>query len=200
MKKIANLLILAGVIIFFLVFKQVIKEELSYQFDQWSGIRYSLEADPNFPESQIRPIVPVNREFSIVIPKLNISAEAFPEVNPYDQSEFLPILKKGVAHAKGTFFPGDGKNIYLFAHSTDSFLNAGRYNAIFYLIGKLKNGDEIDIFYRNELFKYSVFEKKVVQPGAIKYLRPDTEEILTLQTCYPPGTTLERLIVRAQKI
>ena len=120
-------------------------------------------------------------------------------ISPFDSKGYLPVLKEGVAHAKGTGFPGGGRNIYLFAHSTDSFLNFRQYNAVFYLLGKLENGDEIDIFYKNSLFRYEVIEKKVVFPEAIHYLDSDEEEILTLQTCYPPGTTLKRLIVRAKK-
>jgi len=38
----------------------------------------------------------------------------------------------------------------------------------------------------------------VVGPQATEYLKHTNEEILTLQTCYPPGTTLRRLIVFAK--
>lgn len=143
-------------------------------------------------------ITPVDADFGIVIPKISANAKIFPNINPFNEKEFLPVLQKGVAHAKGTYFPGGGRNIYLFAHSTDAFYNAGRYNAVFYLIGKLETGDEIDIYYKNKIFKYFVYEKKVVSPGAVKYLNQGNEEILTLQTCYPPGTTLKRLVVRAK--
>ena len=205
----SNLLIGIGVLIILLIFGRPLSEEIKYNFNRIFGIRYQLveKINPQNPEKKSanvvngkREIIPESTDFGIVIPKINANAKIFPNVDPYNSKEFLPVLKKGVAHAKGTFFPGGGKNIYLFAHSTDAFFNAGRYNAVFYLIGKLEKGDEIDIFYRGKLFKYSVFEKKVVPPGAVKYLEPVKEEILTLQTCYPPGTTLERLIVRAQKI
>lgn len=205
----SNLLIGLGVLLILLIFGRPLSEEMKYNFNRIFGIRYQLTEKIN-PQNQEkkstsetngeREIIPESTDFGIVIPKINANARIFPNVDPYNSKEFLPVLRKGVAHAKGTFFPGGGKNIYLFAHSTDAFFNVGRYNAVFYLLGKLEKGDEIDIFYRGQLFKYSVFEKKVVQPGAVQYLRPDREEILTLQTCYPPGTTLKRLIVRAQKI
>lgn len=84
----------------------------------------------------------------------------------------------------------------------DAFYNVGRYNAVFFLLGKLENGDEIDIFYNNERYKYQVINKKVVNPEAVaEYLRENSgQQTLTLQTCYPPGTTLRRLIVVAKKI
>lgn len=200
MKTIGNILIIAGLVILFPIFWPVLKEEVQYWSDKIGGKRYSLTVDPDFPDPRLEKIIPIDENFGIVIPKINANAPIFANIDPYDPKEFLPVLKNGVAHAKGTGFPGEGRNIYLFAHSTDAFYNVGKYNAIFYLIGKLEDGDEVDIFYNGELYKYFVFEKIVVAPEAIDYLKPEKEEILTLQTCYPPGTTLKRLIIRAKKI
>jgi len=200
MKTIGNLLIGAGLMIVFLTFWPVAKEEIQYWSCKIGGRKYSLTVDSDFPEPKLEKIIPVDEDFGIIIPKINANAKIFANVDPFEEKEFLPILRQGIAHAKGTGFPGEGKNIYLFAHSTDSFFNFNKYNAVFYLIGKLEEGDEIDIFYQGKLFKYSVFEKMVVVPQEIQYLKPENEEILTLQTCYPPGTTLKRLIVRAKKL
>src|SRR4030042_6843581 len=90
---------------------------------------------------------PKDTDFSILIPKIGASAKIFPNIDPSKENDFLPVLQQGVAHAKGTVFPGLKGNIYLFAHSTDSFWNVGRYNAIFYLIKDLKEGDEIVVFF-----------------------------------------------------
>ena len=205
-KKIVNifslLLIFCGVGILLLTFGSPLFYELQYQINKASGVKNIVreisETNSEEQKQKIKEIVPVNTDFSIIIPKINANAPIFANVNPFDQKEFAPVLKKGVAHAKGTSFPGNGKNIYLFAHSTDAFFNVGRYNAVFYLIGKLEEGDEIDIYYRGGLSKYGVFEKKIVSPESINYLEIGSEEILTLQTCYPPGTTLKRLVVRAK--
>ena len=104
-----------------------------------------------------------------------------------------------MAHAAGTVFPGVAGNIYLFAHSTDAFWNVGRYNAIFYLLKNLEKGDEIDIFFMGVRHIYKVTEKLTVNPGEIRYLTATLPyEQLTLQTCWPPGTTLKRLIILAR--
>lgn len=182
-----------------MIFGPVLKQETQYWSDRISGTKYSLTVDPNFPETRLKQILPVDENFGIVIPKINANARIFANIDPFGPQEFLPILKKGVAHALGTGFPGEGKNIYLFAHSTDAFYQVGNYNAVFYLIGKLEEGDEIDLYYQDNLYQYKVFEKMVVSPEAIEYLKPESEEILTLQTCYPPGTTLKRLVVRAKR-
>jgi len=188
LKWLANGLIFTGLLILALTFGRPTLQE----------INYSLRSKSQSP-IKATEIAPVDKDFGIVIPKIGANARIFAQVDPFAPKEFLPVLKKGVAHAKGTSFPGEGKNIYLFAHSTDAFFNFQNYNAVFYLIGKLEAGDRIDIYYQNRQYQYSVFEKMVVSPQAIEYLKPEDEEILTLQTCYPPGTTLKRLLVRAKK-
>jgi len=205
MKIVASFLITLGILILVLTFGRPLLQEITYSLSTLSGNTYRvLQPGLEDPTAQLnireKIITPVDTDFGIVIPKIGANAKIFPDIDPYSPKEFLPILKKGVAHAKGTGFPGEGKNIYLFAHSTNAFFNFDQYNAVFYLIGKLEEEDEIDIFYQGNLYKYRVFEKMVVSPGAIEYLKSEEEEILTLQTCYPPGTTLKRLIVRAIKI
>lgn len=186
--------------IFLVLFGPVIKEELGYQFDQWSGVRYSLEANPQFPESAIRPINPINKEFSLVIPKLNVNVAVFPEIDPNNPSQVLPILKKGIAHVKGTDYPDEEGNVYLVAHSADTFYNVARYNAVFFLVDKLEKGDEIDLFYRSKRYKYAVIDKVILKSTETEqYLQAITgEKTLTLQIGYPPGTIFRRLIVVAQ--
>jgi LPXTG-site transpeptidase (sortase) family protein len=106
-----------------------------------------------------------------------------------------------VAHAAGTALPGEGGNVYLFAHSTDAFYNVGKYNAVFYLLGKLSKGDEVFIYYQGEKIRYVVALVKVVKPTDIQYLAGDSDKnTLTLQTCYPPGTTIDRLVVIANQV
>jgi len=146
-------------------------------------------------------LVPKDTEFGIVIPKIGASAKIFENVDPSNQEEFLPILAQGVAHARGTVFPGILGNIYLFAHSTDSFWNAGRYNAIFYLLKDLVPGDEVVVFYQNKRYDYIVSESKIVNPDDVSHIvdaQNAVEETLILQTCWPPGTTFQRLLVFAK--
>jgi len=56
------------------------------------------------PKEQI--LTPVDPEFNILIPKIGANARIFPNVDPSSPEIFLPILQEGVAHAAGTFFPG----------------------------------------------------------------------------------------------
>lgn len=151
------------------------------------------------PKEQI--LVPPNPNFSIVIPKIGANSLVIPNVNANNEKEFLKDLQQGVAHAKGTVFPGQKGNIYLFAHSADNFWDAGRYNAVFYLLKDLTVGDTITVFFENIRHNYKVVETKIVDPSEVSYLiksQEGGEETLILQTCWPPGTTWKRLLVIAR--
>ena len=150
---------------------------------------------------KVQVLTPKDTKFSIIIPKIGASAKIFPNIDPSDENQFLPILLKGVAHAKGTVFPGMKGNIYLFAHSTDNFWDVGRYNAVFYLLKDLQPGDDIVIFFENKRHDYIVKSSKIVGPSDVSYIvnsQKQKKEQLILQTCWPPGTAWQRLLVFAE--
>jgi LPXTG-site transpeptidase (sortase) family protein len=150
------------------------------------------------PKEQI--LVPKDTDFSILIPKIGASSKIFPNVDPSNENQFLPILMQGVAHAAGSVFPGMNGNIYLFAHSTDNFWDVGRYNAVFYLLKDLTKGDDVVIFYKNQRYNYVVQKTQIVSPSDVSYLvdsQKQDKQQLILQTCWPPGTTFQRLLVFA---
>ena len=198
MRIFATALIGLALTVILFIFGPVIKQELSYSFNRMSGVEYSIDNIDVW--SFQRPINAPNINFSIIIPKLNAASAIVENVDPLNQDEYLNALKKGVAHARGSAFPGSVGNVFLFAHSTDTLINVGRYNAIFFLIGHLTEGDEVDIYYKGRLYKYIVYDKKVVEPTDVEYLGTLTEgeKTLTLQTCYPPGTTFKRLVILAR--
>lgn len=60
----------------------------------------------------------------------------------------------------------------------------------------MEKGDEILLYYNKEKFKYQVTDKKIVDASEVKYLTgTGDKKTITLMTCWPPGTTLKRLIV-----
>ena len=197
-KIIPNLLIVFSLLLIYLIFAPTLKEETTFQA---RNIYQKVIKTVNPEKEQVWNPIPVNTDFSIVIPKIYAKSAIIANVDATDSKVFLKQLKKGVAHAQGTALPGEGGNIYLFAHSTDAFYNIGFYNAVFYLIGKLNTGDEIFIYYKGIKYNYLVFDKRVVNANDTKYLGNIGDgETLTLQTCYPPGTTLKRLVVLAQQV
>jgi LPXTG-site transpeptidase (sortase) family protein len=192
-----------AVIYLLFTFTPLIKEELAYR----AGKR-QLTADVNFAAAQQKEAVQAEAEslgvdsyFSIVIPKLGAKSKIIANVDAADRQAYLEALSQGVAHARGTYFPGQNGKIFLFAHSTDSPLNFARYNAVFYLLGKLEKGDQIIIFFADKKYEYEVTEKKVVAAKDTNWLTsPTYGEELILQTCDPPGTSWRRLLILAKPV
>lgn len=144
---------------------------------------------------------PKNWGFSLVIPRLGISTKVIPSVAVTDENIYKTALKDGAAHAEDTPFPNEPGTTYIFGHSTNSILNISRYNAVFYPLQYIKEGDDIVVVYGGEVFPYKVTEKKLVDAQDVEYLVPQTKEKkLILQTCWPPGTTWKRLVVIAKPI
>ena len=208
LRTIGNFLVLLAVFLVIKTFWQPVSEELRFFLDEKTGKEYVVSEEipkgmlaEALKKRNIEVLTPKDPNFSIVVPKIGANANILASVNAANEKEYLTALQKGVAHAKGTAFPGEGGNVYLFAHSTDYFWNVGSYNAVFYLLYKLKVGDEVNIFYGGQRYVYQVSETKVVDPREVQYLTRQTDnELLTLQTCWPPGTTLKRLLVFAKRV
>ncbi len=172
-------------ILLLLTFFPIISEEIKYSVS-------NKTADVK------KEIVPVDREFGIVIPKILANAKVIDHINPYNEKEYQWALTKGVAHAEGSAYPGHAGNTFIFAHSSGNWYDANRYNSVFYLLSKLEKGDKIFLYYRGQKTTYEVVQAKVVSSTAVNYLQKGTgNSTVTLMTCWPPGTTLERLIVVA---
>lgn len=190
----------------FWTFYPVVEAEVSFRVDKLVGRQYSVSEDvkePPAPQNKFLPplvgITPVNRSFSIVIPKINANSPVVANVDAGKQDVYDEALKHGVAHAAGTAYPGDTGNVFLFAHSAGNFWDVAHYNAVFYLINNLVSGDEIDVFFNGKRYLYTVFDKKTVGANDTAYFSPKSDfPLLTLQTCWPPGTTLNRLLVFAR--
>lgn len=171
------------------------------QLKQESGGFGELLAQKLEGQASVAPDV----QFSIVIPKIQARSKVIANVDAGNKREYLAALKQGVAHAAGTGLPGVksdvNRTVVLFAHSTDAPWNMARYNAVFYLLYKLTVGDQIQVYFQGVRHDYQVEETQIVPASDLSYFAKQTQkEILVLQTCYPPGTTLKRLVVIARRI
>jgi sortase A len=215
LRTIGNFLLLFAIFGVIATFGPALFYEAKYQVIKARGVDFKIASQDSANQltggtqttfgdlltgSKEQEITPPDTEFSIVIPKIGASAKIFPNVDPSDENAFLPVLKKGVAHAQGSVFPGGRGNIFLFAHSTDNFWDAAQYNAVFYLLKDLKEGDLIVVFYQGKRHDYYVTKNTTVDPSDTSFIdhaATGTEQLI-LQTCWPPGTTLERLLVTAR--
>lgn len=220
---VAYFAVFAGTFATLAQFGPIALAEFNYRRDQVFNVKYTLpqqvvtsEGTTELPFPSVSPggedgdgfgtllgnqnlIQPISTDYGIVIEKINANAKVIPQIDPADEKAYIKALQEGVVEAKGSTVPGEPGNIYIFSHSTDAPWNIARYNAIFYLLREMVPGDRIIIFYQGRRYDYIVFDKTVSQPDDISFLANRyNKPVLTLQTCDPPGTLLNRLIVRAK--
>lgn len=146
-------------------------------------------------------IQPVNTDFAIIVPKIGINAPVVAKVNPGNKTEYDTVLKSAVAHASSSYLPDENGTVYLFSHSTNYDWFVDDLNAVFYLLKNLQPGDLIVVYYKNIRYTYKLTHTRIVKPTKISYLVPEEgKNNLILQTCWPPGSTTERLLLFADLI
>ena len=186
-----------------LVFLPVVWIELKYQFKSFFQNRGIDNPQalffPDFSGMTIVGNASKNKDYGIVIPRLGLDEKVIFNVDPNDEQQYKAALKQGIAHASSTNYPDQKGLGYYFAHSSSPGFQV-QYNAVFYLLNKLETGDEIYIWHERKRYRYLVTEKRISQATDTTFLYQTYEgENIVLQTCWPPGTTKERLLVFAQR-
>ncbi len=154
----------------------------------------------SYYQAENNPLYPIN-EFRLVVPKIGLESNVVDNVDPTIEGEYKDKLQYGVAHAKGSYLPPErGGPVYLFAHSTDTIFNIARFNAKFFSVRELEPGDEIKVYFNGAEYKYLVRQKFIINPEEVDVIKNATSTDLILQTCWPPGTDWQRLIVYADRV
>lgn len=207
---ISNFLIILGSGIFAYTYGPIFYSEASFLFNKHSNMANVVVDNKVFPtvvdvdveeeedSSGVETLKAVNDKFAVVIPQINVNAPIVENVSTANYNEYMEALKLGVAHAQGTPFPGEMGNMFLFAHSSLNFWQLGPYATVFNLLNKLKEGDLVMLVKDNKTYIYKVKKTEIIagwntDPFYEEYDAP----MLTMVTCYPPGTTVNRYIVTA---
>ncbi len=143
---------------------------------------------------------PVGPEPKIIIPKINLEV---PVVygGITDENAIQKALEEGVVHYGGSPTPGQQGNVVIVGHSSNNILNAGKYKFAFVLLKRLEVEDTFFVHKDGVRYTYKIYEKKIVKPEDTSVLGPAQKpNSITLITCDPPGTSLNRLIVVAEQI
>ena len=220
-KRISNFLInnsptiflTLGIALMLLTYYRSVTLEISYYYDQLFGVKRSISRNvsPSNNNSEFRNlsqsssdliIDPVDKNFGIVIEKINVNAPVVKDVPVVNTDSYLEALKWGVAHASFSGYPNEqNSNVYLFAHSSNNFWELGKYSTVFNLLYKLGTDDQINIYYEGKRYLYQVDNKILLNDFKVDETVYDSiGPSLTLQTCYPTGTSLYRLVIRASLI
>jgi len=202
-KKSPNLILRLGFLFFILggcflilILHSSIEKEIWYFFNRLpKNTPVYIEYYDEAPKED-SAIVAADPYFSIVIPKIGVNAKIIQDVDPFNSWEYQQKLATGIAHASETALPDETGNSFYFAHSSDNFYNANRYNAVFYLLNKLENEDVFYIIFNKRKYTYKVIEAKFVSAEALEYISNNVDkQTATLMTCWPPGTDIKRLVV-----
>ncbi len=112
---------------------------------------------------------------------------------PVYYGDTLEVLKNGVGHSSGSYFPGEGGSIVYMGHnSKNTFRN----------FSQLKNNNKIIIKTNYGEYHYKIYDMKLINETEIDKLPIQREkEILMIYTCYPfnnIGYASQRYVVYAE--
>lgn len=154
------------------------------------------------------PVEPIDREFSIVMPRIGLNAPVFANIDGTNEYSYLPRILKGVAHYQHKdlgkvvvdgAFPGDGTgNIFLFGHSQIPGGDMSDYQGVFNNLEELRAGDVITVYYQGQPHQYVVRSGEVVDVSRVDVMAHTETETLTLMSCWPLGLDWKRYIIRAE--
>lgn len=141
-------------------------------------------------------------ENRIIIPKIGkniplVNVENKQVINVKELEDvFMKELEKWVVRYPGSWVPGENGNMFVFGHSSNFPWIKWDYNDIFATLDKVVFNDEIIIYYNQKKYTYIIREKKVIKPGEVSILKRDLwKSEVTLMTCYPIWTSINRLVV-----
>lgn len=123
---------------------------------------------------------------TIEIPKIDVNL-------PVYYGETLDILKKGVGHDSGSYFPGEGGTIIYMGHNSKK---------VFRRFSELQIGNEIKVTTNYGVFNYKIYDMKLINETETDKLPIQKDkEILMIYTCYPfnnIGYATQRYVVYAE--
>ena len=135
---------------------------------------------------------------TIIISKINVDAPLV-MAQATTQKELNQALDQGVIIYPGSALPGQDGEVFLSGHSSVYPWDKTRYGQIFTLLDKLETGDIVSLVYENHQFDYRITGKQILAPKETKLILTNKPTI-TLMTCWPIGTSFERLVVRGELI
>jgi sortase A len=123
---------------------------------------------------------------TIEIPKIDVNL-------PVYFGDTLEILKKGVGHSSGSYFPGEGGSIIYMGHNSKN---------VFRRFSELQKGNEIKVTTNYGEYTYKIYDMQLIKETEVEKLPIQKEkEILMVYTCYPfnnIGYATQRYVVYAE--
>lgn len=187
LQKINNILLIAvvglGVYILIMPFWPQITFWWNSKTGHHNSVAYS-DSESTGPDNK-QPIPSDNR---LVVPQMQLDTTIH-------EGKYANTLSQGVWRKPQSSTPAKDGNTVLIGHRF-SYSSP----AIFYHLDKVSSGDEFNLFWQGEAYRYKVSSVKIVEPSAIDIESNTPDATLTLYTCTPLWTSKKRLVVIAHPV
>ena len=149
--------------------------------------------------------------WGISIPSLSVRAPILLPSMRYWSAQQWELLEEqmqiGLNHGAVAYphsaSPGNNGSLIVAGHSSppDEKARNSAFGSLFAKLPDITIGEEIEVVSGGETVRYKVEAKNVVSPKTTTILEQQNDEsVLKLITCFPVGTTRNRMIITAKKI
>ncbi len=147
------------------------------------------KAEINIEEKQVINYPEYGTQYATIeIPRIDVNL-------PVYFGDTLEILKKGVGHSSGSYFPGEGGSIVYMGHNSRN---------VFRRFSELQIGDDITVTTSYGVYKYEIYDMQLIKETELDKVPIQKEqEILMVYTCYPfnnIGYATQRYVVYAKPV
>lgn len=145
--------------------------------------------------------VSASSEPKIIIPKINLEIPVVYDEPSVEEPKVQKALERGAVHYADTSAPGESGNGVIVGHSSNNVLNNGKFKFAFVLLNRLEVNDTFVLNYDSKRYIYKVYDRRIVKPNDVSVLGAAAKShTITLITCDPPGSSVNRLIVQGEQI
>lgn len=153
----------------------------------------------------------LKQAYTLSIPRLELQAPVLLPSLKYWQAKNWDLLEEqmqigmsqGLVAYPHSTAPSDKGALIVAGHSSPPDERAAKspFGSIFSRLPELEVGDEISVMQNGRQVIFAIESKVVVPPSATKLLeQQNTDNILKLITCFPIGTTKDRMIITAKRV
>jgi len=198
MKQVFKLLYKSFILIFLIAFLIINWNSVSYILNYFN-YRVISQTLFNFSQnnnSENNSFDYSEKENSIEIPKIEVLAPLnFVE----DTEKVHKTLDSGIVHFPDSVLPGQKGQIIVLGHSAPPNWPDIKYDNVFSRLNELEKGDEVFVYFDHKEYIYSVETKVFLEIGQDipKNDLTNTNNMLVLVSCWPPGKNIKRIAVEA---
>ena len=147
---------------------------------------------------------PVSADPKLIIPKIAVDEPIVWDADASSQDSLNAAMTRGVvwfnmqgANAR----PGERGNFVVSGHSANDWLDSGNHKFVFARLERMAAGDVVYVNYNSKRYTYKITRTQVVKPTDVSALQIGSDKpYITLITCVPLGTALNRLLVFGEQI